>query len=440
MYAVYKQAHPPTGLEFSMYCNFFNNSERNLVVAGTSQLYVYRLNRDAEAPTKNDRSTEGKAHREHREKLELVASFSFFGNVMSMASVQLAGAKRDALLLSFKDAKLSVVEYDPGTHDLKTLSLHYFEEPELRVGLPAMPPRLPWAPAPGQPHVPLPPGRLRAERAHATGAGGPRRALRGHAHLRHAAGGPALPPGEPGRGARGARGRRAEVQLPAQLHHRRAGPGREAAQHRGPAVPARLLRAHPAHPVRAQPDLAGARGCAAGHVLHRGHLPEHHAEGPPCHLVPHQPALRLHPGPGCAQAHRWGGDLCRQLPAVPEPERPPLRRGSQQPHHRHHCLPAAHPGGRADHPGLRPGRLHLLRQDGHLPQGRRDLRADPHHGRHAQRPGLPLRQGCCQCPHHQHGHHGARVPVSWLSLGQLPAPQIHRKAAGAPSRRHPRGC
>ncbi|XP_023376084.1 cleavage and polyadenylation specificity factor subunit 1 isoform X2 [Pteropus vampyrus] len=134
MYAVYKQAHPPTGLEFSMYCNFFNNSERNLVVAGTSQLYVYRLNRDAEAPTKNDRSAEGKAHREHREKLELVASFSFFGNVMSMASVQLAGAKRDALLLSFKDAKLSVVEYDPGTHDLKTLSLHYFEEPELRDG------------------------------------------------------------------------------------------------------------------------------------------------------------------------------------------------------------------------------------------------------------------------------------------------------------------
>uniref|UniRef100_A0A2K6AD29 Cleavage and polyadenylation specificity factor subunit 1 n=1 Tax=Mandrillus leucophaeus TaxID=9568 RepID=A0A2K6AD29_MANLE len=131
MYAVYKQAHPPTGLEFAMYCNFFNNSERNLVVAGTSQLYVYRLNRDAEALTKNDRSAEGKAH---REKLELAASFSFFGNVMSMASVQLAGAKRDALLLSFKDAKLSVVEYDPGTHDLKTLSLHYFEEPELRDG------------------------------------------------------------------------------------------------------------------------------------------------------------------------------------------------------------------------------------------------------------------------------------------------------------------
>ncbi|KAM6350471.1 LOW QUALITY PROTEIN: cleavage and polyadenylation specificity factor subunit 1, partial [Podargus strigoides] len=128
MYAVYKQAHPPTGLEFAIFCNFFSNTQRHLVVAGI-QLYVYRLNHDCEVGAKGDRNAEVKGH---KEKLELMASFSFFGNVMSMASVQLAGAKRDALLLSFKDAKLSVVEYDPGTHDLKTLSLHYFEEPELR--------------------------------------------------------------------------------------------------------------------------------------------------------------------------------------------------------------------------------------------------------------------------------------------------------------------
>ncbi|XP_073536234.1 cleavage and polyadenylation specificity factor subunit 1 isoform X3 [Phyllobates terribilis] len=131
MYAVYRQAHPPTGLEFSMFCNFFSNTERNLVVAGTSQLYVYRLNHDAESSSKGEKASDARGH---KEKLELMASFSFFGNIMSMASVQLAGAKRDALLLSFTDAKLSVVEYDPDTHDLKTLSLHYFEEPELRDG------------------------------------------------------------------------------------------------------------------------------------------------------------------------------------------------------------------------------------------------------------------------------------------------------------------
>uniref|UniRef100_A0AAR2KJ10 Cleavage and polyadenylation specificity factor subunit 1 n=1 Tax=Pygocentrus nattereri TaxID=42514 RepID=A0AAR2KJ10_PYGNA len=131
MYAVYRQAHPPTGLEFSVYCNFISSEEKNLVVAGTSQLYVYRIIHDFEVFC-NCRTTEyGKSR---KEKLEQVASFSLFGNVMSMASVQLVGTNRDALLLSFKDAKLSVVEYDPGTHDLKTLSLHFFEEPELRDG------------------------------------------------------------------------------------------------------------------------------------------------------------------------------------------------------------------------------------------------------------------------------------------------------------------
>ncbi|XP_071229789.1 cleavage and polyadenylation specificity factor subunit 1-like [Salvelinus alpinus] len=131
MYAVYRQAHSPTAIEFSVYCNFISNEEKNLVVAGTSQLYVYRVIHDVENASKTDKSPDVKSR---KEKLEQVACFSLFGNVMSMASVQLVGANRDALLLSFKDAKLSVVEYDPGTHDLKTLSLHFFEEPELRDG------------------------------------------------------------------------------------------------------------------------------------------------------------------------------------------------------------------------------------------------------------------------------------------------------------------
>ncbi|XP_037120198.1 cleavage and polyadenylation specificity factor subunit 1 [Syngnathus acus] len=131
MYAVHRQAHTPTAVEFSVYCNFVSSKEKNLVVAGTSQLFVYRIIHDVESTSKSDKPSDAKAR---KEKLELVACFSLFGNIMSMASVQLIGSSRDALLLSFKDAKLSVVEYDPGTHDLKTLSLHYFEEPELRDG------------------------------------------------------------------------------------------------------------------------------------------------------------------------------------------------------------------------------------------------------------------------------------------------------------------
>lgn len=48
MYAVYRQAHTPTSVEFSVYCNFISSKEKNLVVAGTSQLFVYRIIHDVE--------------------------------------------------------------------------------------------------------------------------------------------------------------------------------------------------------------------------------------------------------------------------------------------------------------------------------------------------------------------------------------------------------
>ena len=48
MYAVYRQLHPPTGIEHSIYCNFLSSSEKNLIITGVNQLSVYRLNNDAE--------------------------------------------------------------------------------------------------------------------------------------------------------------------------------------------------------------------------------------------------------------------------------------------------------------------------------------------------------------------------------------------------------
>ncbi|XP_063441861.1 cleavage and polyadenylation specificity factor subunit 1-like [Mytilus trossulus] len=133
MYSVYKQTHPPTGIEHCVYCNFFNTSERNLVIAAVNQLNVYRLNPDTEDDTGKNVTDQNQETRK-KQKLECLATFSLFGNIMSLQFVKLPGANRDALLLSFSDAKLSVVEYDPSTHDLQTTSLHYFEEPALKDG------------------------------------------------------------------------------------------------------------------------------------------------------------------------------------------------------------------------------------------------------------------------------------------------------------------
>lgn len=68
-----------------------------------------------------------------KSKLECIAQYQLFGNVMSLQAVSLANSPRDALLLAFADAKLSVVEYDPENHELRTLSLHYFEEDDMKV-------------------------------------------------------------------------------------------------------------------------------------------------------------------------------------------------------------------------------------------------------------------------------------------------------------------
>ena len=88
-------------------------------------------------------------------KLLQVADYSLYGCVQSMEKVRLLHSKRDTLLLSFNDAKvqstvcitstllpllfspsqLSAIEFDPETNRLKTMSLHCFEDEDLRVSL-----------------------------------------------------------------------------------------------------------------------------------------------------------------------------------------------------------------------------------------------------------------------------------------------------------------
>ncbi|XP_014670530.1 PREDICTED: cleavage and polyadenylation specificity factor subunit 1-like isoform X2 [Priapulus caudatus] len=131
MYAMYKELHPPTGIEHSIHCHFYNMDQYNLVVAGANQLSVYRLILATEAKSSSAEKTLAESK---RMKLECLATYQLFGVVQSIRSVNLSGSCRDSLMLSFKDAKLSIVEYDPSTNGLKTLSLHFFEDEDVKDG------------------------------------------------------------------------------------------------------------------------------------------------------------------------------------------------------------------------------------------------------------------------------------------------------------------
>lgn len=119
MYSFCQTSHPATTVEHSIYCKFYYPDKSNLVVAGGNQLHVYNI-----IETSNQLL-------EKQCKLELSQTFELYGAVASMQRISL-GSRRDSLVLSFHQAKLSIVEYDPETHDLKTVSMHYFEEEDLR--------------------------------------------------------------------------------------------------------------------------------------------------------------------------------------------------------------------------------------------------------------------------------------------------------------------
>ncbi|KAM1054442.1 hypothetical protein ACFX2I_001784 [Malus domestica] len=66
--------------------------------------------------------------------LELVCHYRMHGNVVTMAVLSGGGGdgsrRRDSIVLTFEDAKISVLEFDDSIHGLRTSSMHCFEGPE----------------------------------------------------------------------------------------------------------------------------------------------------------------------------------------------------------------------------------------------------------------------------------------------------------------------
>lgn len=121
----YTELVPPSGVTHAVSLSFTSADGTNLVVARTSLLQIF-------APKEVSSGQDA--------KLVLIAEYSLSGTVTSLAAVKLLKSKSggDALLVSFRDAKLSLIEWDAKFHSISTVSIHYYENEDLL--------KCPWVP------------------------------------------------------------------------------------------------------------------------------------------------------------------------------------------------------------------------------------------------------------------------------------------------------
>ncbi|KAF1992573.1 protein CFT1 [Aulographum hederae CBS 113979] len=147
----YTDLTPPTAVTHAVSLPFLSPKTNNLVVAKTSLLQVFQFKSivtDAESKSYTDPknpatlSTLGDSfigddiqlqRTENTTKLVLVSEHVLSGTVVGFARVKLENTRTggDALLIAFKDAKLSLIEWDPENHSIVTVSIHYYEGEEL---------------------------------------------------------------------------------------------------------------------------------------------------------------------------------------------------------------------------------------------------------------------------------------------------------------------
>jgi len=160
----YTELTPATAVTHSTTLQFIPGQGTNLVLAKSSLLQIFRTKQvatDLDTTQSNGHRTRNAARYESRlandddgleasflggdslalktdrannTKLVLVAEIPLAGTVTGLARIKTPNARHgcDSLLVAFKDARLSLVEWDAERHTLSTVSIHYYEQDELQ--------------------------------------------------------------------------------------------------------------------------------------------------------------------------------------------------------------------------------------------------------------------------------------------------------------------
>jgi cleavage and polyadenylation specificity factor subunit 1 len=128
----YTEVLPPSGVTHAVSAAFTSAAANNLIVIKTSLLQIYALVSDAPTPTTESADTK-------TANLNLLAEYDLYGTVTDIARIKILKSKSggNALLLSFRNAKLSLIEWNPETQGISTVSIHYYEKDDITLS--------PWA-------------------------------------------------------------------------------------------------------------------------------------------------------------------------------------------------------------------------------------------------------------------------------------------------------
>ncbi|CAL8101300.1 unnamed protein product [Calicophoron daubneyi] len=116
--AIFKHVSPPTAVDHCLFCNIIHPGLKNLLITRGCFIDIYSLK-----PDEN-----GGMH------FNWVHTTCVFEEISDIVAVRFIGDRLDSLLLSFMEAKVAVMSFDPWLYDLRTLSLHNYEFENLKSG------------------------------------------------------------------------------------------------------------------------------------------------------------------------------------------------------------------------------------------------------------------------------------------------------------------
>ncbi|KAJ5663769.1 Cleavage/polyadenylation specificity factor A subunit C-terminal [Penicillium longicatenatum] len=132
----YTELLPPTGITHALALPFLSSTASNLIVVRSSLLQVFSLLK----PSSESTETHSAPFHPPEPKLVLEKEYNLPGTVTDLSRVKILNSKSggEAILLAVRNAKLSLIEWDPKRYNISTVSIHYYERDDLT--------RSPWVP------------------------------------------------------------------------------------------------------------------------------------------------------------------------------------------------------------------------------------------------------------------------------------------------------